>query len=66
MNRIMASEGLFDLWRRTRYYEKPTYVRRRLNWEKTKAIYDEDMKRKINFVMKVNRVDPWLGRGPPA
>ena len=66
ISRIMGSEGLFDLWRRTRYFEKPYKTRRRLNFERTKAIYDEDMRRKINFVMRVNRRDPWLGRGPLA
>ena len=64
LNRIMGAEGLLDLWRRTRSYEKPCDARRRLNWEKSKAIYDEDMRRKINFVMRANREDPWLARGP--
>ncbi|KAI1290327.1 28S ribosomal protein S21, mitochondrial [Halotydeus destructor] len=62
VNKILGSEGLFDLWRRTRYYEKPFNTRRRVNYEKCKAIYDEDMKRKIAFVMKKNKADAWVGR----
>jgi len=59
--RIMGSEGWFDQFRRTRRYEKPYMVRRRVNFEKCKAIYNEDMKRKIQFVMKTNRVEPFPG-----
>jgi small subunit ribosomal protein S21 len=59
VNRILGHEKLFDLWRRTRYYEKPFNTRRRLNYEKCKSIYDEDMKRKISFIMRKNRVDPY-------
>jgi len=61
INRIMGSEGWFDQFRRTRRYEKPYMVRRRVNFEKCKAIYNEDMKRKIQFVMKTNRVEPFPG-----
>ena len=61
INRIMGREGLFDQWRRTRYYEKPFQVRRRVNWEKAQAIYNEDMQRKIQFVMRKNRIDPYPG-----
>jgi len=62
LNRIMGNEGLFAQYRRTRTYEKPFNVRRRLSWEITKAIYDEDMDRKIRLIMRKNRVDPWVGR----
>lgn len=57
LNRIMGSEGLFDSFRRTRTYEKPWQTRRRVNWQLCKAIYDEDMDRKIKFVMRTNRVE---------
>jgi len=36
-------------------------MRRRLNYEKAKAIYNEDMDRKIKFIMRKNRLDPWVG-----
>jgi len=55
INRIMGSEGLFDIYRRTRTYEKPFQVRRRVSWQMCKAIYDEDMDRKIRFVSRKNR-----------
>ena len=61
LNRVMGREGMFDQFRRTRRYEKPFQTRRRVNYEKCKAIYNEDMSRKIQLVMKKNRVDPFPG-----
>ncbi|KAK8395426.1 hypothetical protein O3P69_006223 [Scylla paramamosain] len=61
INRIMSKEGLFERYRLTRFYEKPYQTRRRINYEKAKAIYNEDMNRKIQFVMRKNRHDPWVG-----
>lgn len=61
LNRILANEDIFGQYRRTRYYEKPTQVRRRINFEKCKAIYNEDMNRKIQFLLRKNRVDPFPG-----
>ncbi|CAG0889027.1 unnamed protein product [Darwinula stevensoni] len=63
LNRILGSEGLFDQYRRTRRYEKPSQFRRRINYERAKAIYDEDMTRKIQFLMRKNREDPYPGCG---
>ncbi|XP_046383959.1 28S ribosomal protein S21, mitochondrial [Ischnura elegans] len=59
MNRILGKEGILDQFRRTRYYEKPFQYRRRINYEKCKSIYNEDMDRKIKFVMRKNRTDPY-------
>ncbi|XP_015512663.1 small ribosomal subunit protein bS21m [Neodiprion pinetum] len=61
LNRIMGREGLFEQFRRTRYYEKPCQTRRRVNFEKCKAIYNEDMDRKIQFIMRKNREEPFPG-----
>ncbi len=61
LNRMMGREGHFDQWRRTRYHEKATQVRRRINYEKCVGIYNEDMNRKIQMVMRKNRVDPFPG-----
>lgn len=61
LNRILSKEGLFAQYRRTRYYEKPTQVRRRVNFETCKSIYNEDMDRKIKFLLRKNRVDPFPG-----
>ncbi|XP_055641727.1 28S ribosomal protein S21, mitochondrial [Toxorhynchites rutilus septentrionalis] len=59
LNRILGKEDILDQFRRTRYYEKPFQTRRRVNFEKCKAIYNEDMNRKIQFVLRKNRVDPF-------
>ncbi|KAL3277114.1 hypothetical protein HHI36_012471 [Cryptolaemus montrouzieri] len=61
LNRILGREGILEQYRRTRYYEKPFQVRRRVNYERCKALYDEDMNRKIEFVLRKNRVDPFPG-----
>ena len=39
--------GLTPRWRGTRYYEKPTRARQRVNYEKCTAIYNEDMSNKV-------------------
>lgn len=36
-------------------------VRRRINFEKCKAIYNEDMNRKIQLILRKNRVEPFPG-----
>ncbi|XP_045469883.1 28S ribosomal protein S21, mitochondrial [Harmonia axyridis] len=61
LNRILGREGILEQFRRTRYYEKPFQVRRRVNYERCKALYDEDMNRKIEFVLRKNRADPFPG-----
>lgn len=61
LNRILGKEEILDQFRRTRYYEKPFLTRRRINFEKCKSIYNEDMSRKIQFVLRKNRVDPFPG-----
>ena len=40
--------GLNFRWRGTRYYEKPTRARQRVNYEKCTAIYNEDMSNKVS------------------
>ncbi|EDW42324.1 28S ribosomal protein S21, mitochondrial [Drosophila sechellia] len=61
LNRVLGKEELLDQFRRTRFYEKPYQVRRRINFEKCKAIYNEDMNRKIQFVLRKNRAEPFPG-----
>jgi len=61
LNKIMSREGLLKRYRLTRYYEKPCRTRQRVNYEKSKDIYDEDMRNKIRFVMRKNRMDPYPG-----
>ncbi|XP_008330165.1 small ribosomal subunit protein bS21m [Cynoglossus semilaevis] len=61
LNRILNQEGIIDTVRRRRYYEKPCQERRRLCYERCKRIYNMEMGRKIAFISKTNRKDPWLG-----
>ncbi len=61
LNKIMGKEGFFDQYRRTRFYEKPTYFRQRINYEKCKSLYNEDMTRKIQFILRKNRTNPFPG-----
>ncbi|XP_012344212.1 28S ribosomal protein S21, mitochondrial [Apis florea] len=61
LNNILSKEGIFEQYRYTRYYEKPTQTRRRVNFEKCKALYSEDMNRKIRFILRKNREDPFPG-----
>ncbi len=42
-------------------YEKPTWARNRVNIERCRAIYNEDMQNKIRFIMRKNRKDPYPG-----
>lgn len=58
-NQMLALDDIFGKHRRTRYCEKPFNYRRRKSYEITKAIYDEDMARKIKFVLRNSREDPW-------
>lgn len=58
----MGQEKLLDIIRRTKYFEKPCKQRTRYSYERCKAIYDEDMSRKIAFVMRKNRADPFVGQ----
>ena len=48
---------MFEFYR----YEKPTWTRNRINYERTRAIYNEDMQNRIRFVMRKNRKDPYPG-----
>lgn len=62
LNRILASEGVFADYRRTLYFEKPFLARRRINYGKCKAIYNEDMQRRIKFTLRTNRAYAFPGR----
>merc|ERR1712004_66868 len=58
LNGIMASEGLMQRWKLTRRYEKPFQTRQRINYERCRAIYNEDMQNRIKFIMKKNGKAP--------
>lgn len=56
--RIMKNDKLTSEIQRQRYREKPYQERNRLAFERCKRIYNNEMKRKIDFLMQKNRVDP--------
>ncbi|CDS41435.1 Mitochondrial 28S ribosomal protein S21 [Echinococcus multilocularis] len=60
LNKILRNDKVINVIKAQEYYEKPTRMRRRVMYERCKRIYDAEMSRKINFVMKVDRPDPWL------
>lgn len=58
-NRILRSEKFFNDVRRHERYEKPTQQRRRVSYERCSRIYNSEMQRKIEFVMRKNRPNPF-------
>ncbi|KAM6234372.1 small ribosomal subunit protein bS21m [Porphyrio hochstetteri] len=61
LNRILSQDGLVDTIRRGRYYEKPCRRRQRLAYEACRRVYNAEMGRKIAFLARSSRQDPWLG-----
>ncbi|XP_051246167.1 28S ribosomal protein S21, mitochondrial [Dicentrarchus labrax] len=61
LQRLLTKEEIISTVLHKRYYEKPCRERQRLNFERCKRIYHMEMSRKIGFISKTNRVDPWLG-----
>ncbi|XP_075381187.1 small ribosomal subunit protein bS21m [Mycteria americana] len=61
LNRILSHDGLVEAVRRRRYYEKPCRRRQRLAYEACRRVYNAEMGRKIGFLARSNRQDPWLG-----
>ncbi|XP_006168531.1 28S ribosomal protein S21, mitochondrial isoform X1 [Tupaia chinensis] len=61
LNRILTMDGLIEDIKRRRYYEKPCRRRQRESYETCRRIYNMEMARKINFLMRKNRPDPWQG-----
>ncbi|KAK2518153.1 hypothetical protein Q9233_012664 [Columba guinea] len=61
LNRILTQDGLVDAVRRRRYYEKPCRRRQREAYEACRRVYSAEMSRKISFLARTVRPDPWLG-----
>ncbi|XP_044846551.1 28S ribosomal protein S21, mitochondrial [Mauremys mutica] len=61
LNRILTVDGIIEDAKRRRYYEKPCRKRQRETYEMCRRIYNSEMARKIAFLMRKNRQDPWLG-----
>ncbi|KAG7225495.1 hypothetical protein INR49_027490 [Caranx melampygus] len=61
LNRVLTQEGIVETVKRKRYFEKPCRERQRKNFENCRRIYHMEMARKISFISKTSREDPWLG-----
>ncbi|XP_030265411.1 small ribosomal subunit protein bS21m [Sparus aurata] len=61
LNRVLTQEGIIDTVKRKRYYEKPCRERQRKSFENCRRIYHMEMARKLAFVSRTNRDDPWVG-----
>lgn len=58
----MSMEGLTKIIMGTRYFRKPNVQRRRQSVEAAKALFGEDMARKIRFIERKNRLDAYPGQ----
>ncbi|XP_006273356.1 small ribosomal subunit protein bS21m [Alligator mississippiensis] len=61
LNKILTIDRVIDEAKQRRYYEKPCRKRQRETYETCRRIYSSEMARKISFLMRKNRPDPWLG-----
>ncbi|XP_064635423.1 small ribosomal subunit protein bS21m-like [Lineus longissimus] len=59
LDRILHNEKIIDENRRNQYYEKPAQWRKRIMYERAKRIYNSEMQRKIQFISRKNRIDPF-------
>ena len=55
----LNKENILQTTKRNRYYEKQWMKRRRLAFEQCKFIQQSEVKRKLNFVIRQNRKEPW-------
>ncbi|XP_056336041.1 28S ribosomal protein S21, mitochondrial [Danio aesculapii] len=61
LSRVLSTDGIIESVKRRRYFEKPCRKQIRKNHENCKRIYNTEMSRKIAFIAKAQREDPWLG-----
>ncbi|PIK42162.1 putative 28S ribosomal protein S21, mitochondrial [Apostichopus japonicus] len=55
----LSRDNIIDDVKRRRYFEKPFQKRRRLEYEEMRSIYNKEMARRIQFLMRKNREEPW-------
>uniref|UniRef100_A0A8C2LME2 28S ribosomal protein S21, mitochondrial n=1 Tax=Cricetulus griseus TaxID=10029 RepID=A0A8C2LME2_CRIGR len=60
-DQILTTDRLTEVIQRRRCYEKPCRRRQRESYETCQRICNMEMARKINFLMRKNRADPWQG-----
>lgn len=59
--RLLTQDGIIETVKRKRYFEKPCRERQRRSYESCKRIYNTEMARKVAFISRTSRQDPWLG-----
>lgn len=59
--RLLTQDGVIEAVKRKRYFEKPCTERKRKNYENCRRIYHSEMARKLAFIGRKDREDPWLG-----
>ncbi|XP_077869115.1 small ribosomal subunit protein bS21m-like [Saccoglossus kowalevskii] len=60
LNNMLGRENIIEIVKRRRYFEKPFRKRQRIEYETVKKIYNDEMHRKIQFLMRKNRTPPWV------
>uniref|UniRef100_A0A8C8U2X1 28S ribosomal protein S21, mitochondrial n=1 Tax=Peromyscus maniculatus bairdii TaxID=230844 RepID=A0A8C8U2X1_PERMB len=60
-NRILTADGLTEIIKPWRFYEKPCHRRQQESYETCWRICTMEMAWKINFLMQKNRADPRQG-----
>ena len=59
LTKQLNDERILETTKRNRYYEKQWMKRRRLAYEECKLIQKQEIRRKINFLIRQNRKEPW-------
>jgi len=55
----LNNERILEITKRNRYYEKQWMKRRRLAYEECTLIQRRELQKKINFLIRENRKEPW-------
>ncbi|XP_036008361.1 28S ribosomal protein S21, mitochondrial-like [Mus musculus] len=63
LDRILTNNGLTEVIKPRWYYQKPCHRRccQQKSYETSWRTYNVEMAEKINFLMRKNRADSWLG-----
>ena len=60
LDMILKEDLILKRVKEQSHSEKPSATRNRVNLERSKRIYTREMNRKVSFVMRKNRFDPFL------
>ena len=59
LNRVLSTERVIATSKRWQTYERPFEQRNRLSFEKCMQIYSDEIDRKIRFIVRKNRENPY-------